>query len=304
MPYAFEQQEALDTSARRIASEELGSALERLLDTNGDLDERVHDVRKSLKKLRALLRLLREPLGESTFQRENVCFRDLGRRLSLARDAAASLESFAKLLAHYSLEPGEFSAVKSALEERRGHGSQHTLDSSLLNETSHGLRLAAARISGWPLGSPEWSGIGSGFRRIYAQGRRAFELAYQKPTPEHFHEWRKRVKDHLYHMRLLSNVWPDPIKGQRDAIEQLADLLGDDHDLVGLRRVIAEELTGSDAERTDLTSFIDQRQRELREQARFIGERVYAEPPRAIAERFSIYYTAWRGEAPLPPCGP
>ena len=47
----------------------------------------MHETRKALKRLRALVRLLREELGEQAFERENAALRDVARRLAGARDA-------------------------------------------------------------------------------------------------------------------------------------------------------------------------------------------------------------------------
>ena len=46
----------------------------------------MHEARKDLKKLRALLRMTRGELGDATFRRENPCFRDAGRELAGVRD--------------------------------------------------------------------------------------------------------------------------------------------------------------------------------------------------------------------------
>ena len=53
----------------------------------------MHQARKRFKELRALLRLVREPLG-ARFKLDNRRLRDVGRRLAESRDAAAMLESW------------------------------------------------------------------------------------------------------------------------------------------------------------------------------------------------------------------
>lgn len=42
----------------------------------------MHEARKSLKKTRVALRLLRKPLGKQTFPQENGVLRDIGRELA------------------------------------------------------------------------------------------------------------------------------------------------------------------------------------------------------------------------------
>ena len=48
--------------------------------TDSTPEQAVHEARKDMKKLRALLGLARGELGERTFARENACFRDAGAR--------------------------------------------------------------------------------------------------------------------------------------------------------------------------------------------------------------------------------
>jgi CHAD domain-containing protein len=298
MGYAFEQEETLENAARRVASEELEDALHCLRDETTALDERIHEVRKGLKKLRALLRLLRDVLGDATFARENAAFRELGRRLSSARNAAATRDTLRKLLKRHKLEASDFRDVLDG--SNQAHVGRAN-DSALLSSIDHGLRLADARVSGWPLTEAAWPPLERGLRRSYAKGKAAMQLSYREPTAEHFHEWRKRAKDHLYHLRLLSNLWQEPMKGLRLAVEDLTEALGDDHDLTELTRILTEapDQDGAQAaRRTDLLAFIKQRQGELREQARLLGERIYAERPKALSARFRAYYQAWRAEVP------
>ena len=80
-----------------VAKEVRSAALDRIDEARRALKlpaaqraEGVHQARKRFKELRALLRLVREPLGDS-FQRENRCARDLGRALAESREATAML---------------------------------------------------------------------------------------------------------------------------------------------------------------------------------------------------------------------
>jgi CHAD domain-containing protein len=65
-------------------------------DTKG-IEEPVHEARKALKRLRALVRLLRPGIGRKVYRRHNELWRDAARRLSGGRDAHVLLELFAAL---------------------------------------------------------------------------------------------------------------------------------------------------------------------------------------------------------------
>jgi CHAD domain len=65
----------------RIACRQLDVSIERLEGhTDEDRGTAVHETRKSLKRLRATVRLVRDELGDEAYRRENAAFRDAGRR--------------------------------------------------------------------------------------------------------------------------------------------------------------------------------------------------------------------------------
>ena len=113
MAYRLKNKESISTEIKRIACEQTDKAIENLTteiriasdnntdwsaDTNivEERQEAIHDVRKRIKKIRAVIRLVRDDLGKEIYQQENHCFRDAGRRLSEVRDAQVLLETFNK----------------------------------------------------------------------------------------------------------------------------------------------------------------------------------------------------------------
>ena len=121
--------------------------------------------------------------------------------------------------------------------------------------------------------------------------------AYNDPTPENFHEWRKQVKDLWYQTRLLKSLWPELITPLADQTHDLADDLGDLHDLDELQRTLSErqELFQNKKERQLLWDLIDHRSAELKARARPLGERLYAEKPPAFSQRLAGYWQVWQG---------
>jgi hypothetical protein len=112
--------------------------------------------------------------------------------------------------------------------------------------------------------------------------------ALDEPTDAHFHEWRKRVKDHWYHVRLLRNLWPRVLDAYRREVKALSEALGDDHDLALLGPVVLGEpdAFGDPAAVERFLEFLAIRRRELQDQARLLGRRIYAEKPRLLVSRF------------------
>src|SRR4051812_45150108 len=92
--YRLHTGEPTPEGLRRIARGQLDRAQSELKGApKRRLAAAVHDTRKSLKRLRAAVRLGRDALGEETYEQENRAFRDTGRRLAGVRDASVLVET-------------------------------------------------------------------------------------------------------------------------------------------------------------------------------------------------------------------
>ncbi len=297
MPYRFMKKESVADGLRRIAIEQIDKAIaDSGLD---DTAEAVHEVRKRCKKLRALIRLIRPVAGE-IYRHENTCFRDAARNLSVLRDSTAVIETFDKLADCFSeqLDHRISSSARKALsaEKKDIHGE---LDiNSKLKEFAVVMKNARKRAASWSLEAEECNAVEGGLEKTYRRGRNAMKNAYVKCSDEAFHEWRKRVKYHRYHMRLLRNVWKPVMKARREELITLSDLLGDDHDLAVLAKLIREEPDkfGSGPDVQILLELVRRRRARLRDKAKTLGARVYAEKPGNFRDRISACWKAWRGK--------
>lgn len=300
MSYTFAADETVGQGIVRIVCEQIDRAVEDLSSTEQPLAQRVHQARKRFKKIRAVLRLVRFELDDH-YKRENRFFRDAGRELASARDAEARIEAFDAFVTTFAdqLADDAITAVREMLHERRETVLDQQGDLQQRVETLlPKLHAARRRIEAWTLPDAGFAVLSAGLRQTYKRGRKALATAYAEPTPAHFHEWRKRVKYHWYHSRLLAPIWPELMKGYRRSLSELADVLGTDHDLAGLREVLTNAADEGVDVRTvqAVVALIDQRRRELQAQADVKGRRIYAERPNALAARFATYWDCWQHE--------
>lgn len=88
------------------------------------------------------------------------------------------------------------------------------------------------------------------------------------------------------------------IKEQSRTASELGDLLGNDHDLALLQHTLITECAAEPASRElqVLLGLAEQRQLMLRQQARILGKRLFAEQPDALVARFRGYWSAWQAE--------
>lgn len=265
--------------------EQIIRARDTLVDPSIAAEKRVHEARKRFKETRALIRLVREPLGEH-FAHENAWFRDAGRDLAAARDADAVLDALEKLALPKAVERR---ARKSLDGQRKEHPPLEPVIANVVDQ----LVVAQGRLGLWPEMKDSFETIAGGLLRTYRDGRR--DLRHHE-TPEELHDWRKRVKEHWYHVQLLRHVWPEMMKPYADVLSTLSHALGDHHDLHVLRGML--EACRLPAGAPGVIDAIDARQSEVQTQAEAIGARVYAEKPEAWLARMRKYWTAWTRTEP------
>lgn len=291
--------EDLATATRRIATAELSAALDELRPSSSKIDARVHSMRKRMKRLRALLRLVRYSIEERCYRTLNEAFRDAARQLSGAREAAVRIKGLGALCEASSLSlPSEFEAtLRSRLSHSRSSQVGSTL-STRVESAREGLMGAERQLQSMTLEPPHWPLIHEGFQRGYARGKTGLDHVLCTLTTEAFHEWRKWVKYHMHHVELLGVTWPAELELRAGSLKELADALGDEHDLADLRDALLREPIGElSAGPTEvLLRALDQRRRQLREQALRLGARLYAESPKAFSKRTERYYAAWYDE--------
>jgi CYTH domain-containing protein len=296
--YRLDGDERVADGLRRIAREQADDAIEQLREQSEGLPAAVHEARKDLKKIRSVLRLVQSRLGADTYQRENQRYRDAGRLLSSTRDAEVKVATLEQLGAHYAHDiPPVAEPLAAALERDRRQSSRDAEgESAGVEQAVAAVEAGRVAIADWPLEGSGWELVGKGLARGYRRGRRAFHETVDGDDPETVHEWRKRVKDLWYHLRLLRDAWEPVVGGLADEAHELADLLGDHHDLHVLAVDVAarHEMAASGEDPGPLVTMIERRQDELLDEAVPICERLYAEKPKAFVGRVHDYWRAWR----------
>jgi CHAD domain-containing protein len=295
--YRLRRKETPVQGLRRIAQGRTRDALQQLRqESEEDTAAAVHEARKDLKKLRSVLRLVRDELGDDVYRRENTRFRDAGRELAGARDAEVKLETLQSLIARFDgrLTEDALAPFAKALEEERQRESRLD-DRGVLERAVAEIEAGEAAVDDWPLRADDWSLIEPGLERAYRRGRDRFADVRKEASDEAVHEWRKRVKDLWYQLRIVRNAWPEVLDETADQAHELSDLLGDHHDLAVLRDDALErrELL-ADGELERVLAAISERQDELADKAISLGHRIYAEKPKAFVRRLQSYWQAWR----------
>jgi CHAD domain-containing protein len=298
MAFKLSSVATLNVELKRVLVEQIEGALAELDGGDASLDERIHECRQHLKRVRAVLRLLQGSLGRGRFRRIDQAVRSIAAGLAAARDSAALHESFDQLLA--KVEPSirapfeerlaKLSSTLFQVEERAAAASEAAL-------SQHGpLTAVRAEVLRTRLEAPGFELVREGFRDSFVRGRRALRRVESDPTDERLHSLRTQAKRYQNQLSLFEPLWPRVLRVERQEITRMTEALGDDHDLTLLEAKFREmELE------LELRAFLDrasaERKAVLRSRALKIARRVYAESPNGIAKRFARYYEAFRASA-------
>ena len=281
-------------AVRRIADEQIGKALASIEGT--DRAGAVHDVRKRCKKLRGLIRLVRPAFGG--YKDENAAFREIAGMISGARDAKVMQDTYDLLMEDYAgqVDRSSLGPIRRRFTMDRKARIEDGGVEDHLAEARTRLVDARERARGWKLDEDGWDAVAGGLEKTYGRALKASENARKCPDGETFHELRKRVKYHWYHCRLLENLWPDMMATRKAAAKQLSDILGDHHDLDVFAQTLGgqPDAFGSSADVEVAIGLARARQERLEEQAWPILDRMLAQEPEVLGERFEALWTVWR----------
>jgi len=286
--YRFRKSESLPHAIRRVYTEEIDWAVGQLARAK-DREKAVHEARKSLKKIRGMLGLIAEPLGR-LYKTEDRYFRNVGQQLAKLRDSAVMIATFDALAAqHHELDPVALVNIRCNLLRCQ---CEAPAEKQVAAEVSQSLATARAKAVAWPLDQLQFPALLPDLTAVYRAGRKAHKNALSEQTAESFHDFRKQVKKHWYHLRLFEGNLPGAMKKRVKELRTLETVLGDEHNLAVLRERIAADVETS-GDRHQIRSFLavlEDEGNELRKRAMKSGEQLYSVKPHTFAGTLS---TLW-----------
>jgi CHAD domain-containing protein len=276
-PYAFSPKGKTGGEFGRVIRQ-ISARLEKLRQAKpGDDTETVHEIRTTIKLLRALLWFAQPVLPPTTLAHARNGLQNAARLLAARRNLTA-MQSTLRNLAEETGAPQEHDVIRQTGDLLAAHAPKTTPRTmarqrneaiARVQKTIRLLINAAAAGSGWK--SPK-----KRLRKARAAADRAQERAEDEPTPARFHEWRKKAKRLLY---LLLLFHPDPQgKEKRDiaAVDELQHDLGDHHDAVILQEHLARHHPGHGADPAfePIFGLLEERLQRLRKKAGMIARKL------------------------------
>ncbi|WP_233263072.1 CHAD domain-containing protein [Cognatiluteimonas profundi] len=252
-----------------------------------------HEIRRHCKKQQALLRLVRGSFPDHA--REQRVVRDAGRELAALRDVAAHRDALARLrqrdAQRYAVP--ELERAEAWLAGVQQSDTVMRKEAVAVQRALDRLDRQRDRLSAWTLEKHGFCALSDGFAHTYRLGRQRLAQVIDEPTADNFHELRKYVKHHRFHLELLQSLWKRPIGAAVEEVELLGEWLGEHHDLHVLAIALGDESRGAD--RIDpvwLGELTRPEMSRLERRALGVARRVYAEKPSRMCTRFGVYWQA------------
>ncbi len=256
----------------------------------------IHQARKELKKVRAIVRLVRLDIGQEAYAKTNAYFRDIARKLSAARDASAVLDTLYDLEARLTTKKDQalLQKIKRHLGAKKAAVTRYQINGrQVLPEAWQDLQQAEHYIEAMALQHEDFNAFQPGIRKVYGRCRKGLKHAYALQTPEAFHQWRKRVKYLRYQLDILTPLWPQPLTVLEDELHTLSDYLGDEHDLTVFKEQV--QAMPNHAAQDSVFAAMDAIKQTLQQAARPLGHKLFYLKPAAFTGWLE---TCWKQSLP------
>jgi CHAD domain-containing protein len=294
MSYSLDPAIPVSEAVRRAAVTELDLA-HTALSSPPDRHSGVHSARKCLKRLRSLLLLVRPGVPDPMIANLSERLAAVARGLAPARDANALLDAIDKL-AQDEESFAAASPIRSlrAWLQRRRELAERNLESSAAADAIRGLRELKPALAGLAIHPDDFTPLAQSLRHCYRATRKSFRHAFATGNDDDFHEWRKGVQHHWRQMQLLAPCAPSELSGRADGARTLSQLLGDDHDIALLCRLVSTPtmVFGSSDDTAAFLKRCRKRHTALRREAKARADRLFAERSRPFAERVGAAWLA------------
>lgn len=245
MDFCFKRSDkSVEAAARRVTQELVSDALAQLKSDDISLDTAIHEARKTVKKVRAVLRLVRGDMKSP--HHDMALLRRAAMAVSSLRTSAVQLATFDRLAASRDGLAEACAPLRAALEQDDRAVRDPVALARALSDYSANIRELRRRSTGWSLAHKGFRAIEPGIRRSWDAARAALAQARDPAEVEALHELRKRIKDHWYQARLLVRMTPATLEPHAGRVGALGELLGVIHDIDDLLAHLPREIAAAD----------------------------------------------------------
>lgn len=223
-------------------------------DPREDPTRAVHELRKSVRRARALLRLMEGFVGVDAYQVLSSSLREVHRSTSDLRDRHVVLD----VLQGLGVEERDDAGVARAAGElaagiQASPAPGRATVEDVLARGSRRLEVLPRLLAGAMPGKVAWYAVEDGLARTHRRARRRLGAVRRDGDDSAVHSLRKRIKELTYQVELFTGAGGKLARRRRKQLSRLSEELGHVVDLMVLRDYAVQHLAIGD----DLARFLD-----------------------------------------------
>jgi CHAD domain-containing protein len=258
----------------------------------------VHELRKNIKKIRAILRLIRHEIGNEKYHKLNIQYRNLAAEIAILRDDTSQVElldSMKERVQNHSISRTIAKAMNQVKRKRKNNFASFYKEKRHKKVYDHILfckeEVHKLEISG----NPDLFILKS-LKRIHSRARSAMEVSGFMKSDETYHYWRKQVKYLMYQMTILGIAWPAYFKAYTYELNKLSNLLGKLHDLNLFNEHIHDEklIVLKPAQKRVMLKYIYRKRADLKKKIAKTGVKLFSESSEAFCMRLYDFWISYQ----------
>jgi CHAD domain-containing protein len=250
--------------------------------------KRIHELRKCIKQLRALLNLMGHAFDVYERTRVGDQLRRAAHLLAPMRDDHVLREAFDNTVRRMRSVPteGQREALIRALFAQ---APAEVAAPASLRDAFEILQTTEISAQFFAVNKRGLDSVLVGFENTYRTAKQALRQASVSGKARHFHRFRTHAKQHRYHLSLFEAGFKGPLRAQGEELARLGEQLGEHHDLHNLKQLV--QRASAPTEFTDgLLRTVSRRMRRLESQALTLGGQCTAERVSALSARIRVYF--------------
>jgi CHAD domain-containing protein len=299
-PLSLRAGEPAGAGVTRVFDTLFQNAIERLEHAGSNREGDIHAVRTTIKRVRAILRLIEPAIANASFRKENQRLKKTARLLAPMRDVAIGLHTLRGL-------------AGAATRQQKRHDASIVHDhfaknvsmpdgvtqKSVMRVTVQALEAHRRRLRKLRIISADCQAMRISLEKVYHSCRRRMKRAFSEGDDDSFHRWRIRLKNLYYELQFLEPIFSRRLRSMIARLKRLESMIGDDHDIAVLKASLQktpEQFGGGPVVKRVLRQ-LKERSDELRRAMRPLAETVLDEKPDRFARQIHRRMVKWQKAA-------
>jgi hypothetical protein len=285
--YRLQPHQAVADEVRRIAAHQLKLAAKGLNGIGGPTsDDAVHAARRRIKKVRALIRMMRPALAGRA-RGVDRRLRAVNRLLAPIADGQATVPTLGRVAERYghALPADVTATIRATLLRRKSLADEDAALNDVPGTAAALLRAERDTIPDWRLTETGFRAVAAGLEQTARAGRNAMNKALTSARSQDYHRWRQRVKDQWLQVRLLQGRCGDGLALDERRLEKLDGCLGECHNCAILCEILTSDSTLNRSDAARCLRLVRRYESALRRRARRLGMTVHQETPKQFIRR-------------------